>query len=581
MPSSPMVATCAGSVWSASRPACTCGCSVLTRPPRISGKPVTSSTGVTGMPSVADARRGRAGRDDLDAGLVQPAGEFVQAGLVVDADQRAANGDACHVVISWHSWRIVATYKRLLRRLDAGAQGVLVVVRLDRDDGLGDHRAGVDALVDPVHGDAGRRRRRPPARRRPRARPGNAGSSDGWVLIDAEPVHDRRCEDAHEAGEDDEVGLVRRDRVGDGVVPGGAVGWSARATAKVSTPRSRARSIAAQSRTSVPAATTSRRTTDRQRRRGPPAGCFRSPRRGRRGGPARGNPTRRACPSVALPSDASRVGARPPCPARRSTGRALPTATSRAFAASRPLGPTCEPARTSRRVPAGSGAMRRRRRSRQSSRPRGRRPGQPDPRGRRPDRRQPAAADRPAALPRQHGHRQAGERRGQHGITHPEPEPARAPDDPRDGDTRDEWRGDQQRPDERRRAAAVRERAEQRERWAARRERPCPSRRRRCRSRPRSRARPGRTSRRSPRWARRARREQDRHARPAAADLTRERGDAGVVHDERTGDEQARRTRRMRRGRQPRRGRTAAASPGAAPAAVRRVPTTARTRPRR
>ena len=40
-----------GSFWSASSPACTCGCSVLTRPPRISGKPVTSSTAVTGMPS--------------------------------------------------------------------------------------------------------------------------------------------------------------------------------------------------------------------------------------------------------------------------------------------------------------------------------------------------------------------------------------------------------------------------------------------------------------------------------------------------------------------------------------------------
>ena len=50
MPSPSIVATCSGSVWSASRPAWTCGCSVLTRPPRISGKPVTSSTGVTGMP---------------------------------------------------------------------------------------------------------------------------------------------------------------------------------------------------------------------------------------------------------------------------------------------------------------------------------------------------------------------------------------------------------------------------------------------------------------------------------------------------------------------------------------------------
>src|SRR5690606_17863171 len=38
---------------SARMPACTRGCSVLTRPSRHSGKPVSSSTGVTGMPASA------------------------------------------------------------------------------------------------------------------------------------------------------------------------------------------------------------------------------------------------------------------------------------------------------------------------------------------------------------------------------------------------------------------------------------------------------------------------------------------------------------------------------------------------
>ncbi len=38
---------------SASSPACTRGCRVLTRPSRHSGKPVSSSTGVTGTPAAA------------------------------------------------------------------------------------------------------------------------------------------------------------------------------------------------------------------------------------------------------------------------------------------------------------------------------------------------------------------------------------------------------------------------------------------------------------------------------------------------------------------------------------------------
>src|SRR5947207_5542867 len=52
-PSAPSCSTCAGRRMSASRPACTLGCSVFTRPSRHSGNPVRSSTRVTAIPSPA------------------------------------------------------------------------------------------------------------------------------------------------------------------------------------------------------------------------------------------------------------------------------------------------------------------------------------------------------------------------------------------------------------------------------------------------------------------------------------------------------------------------------------------------
>ena len=53
IPSSDSCATWAGSRRSARIPACTFGCRVLTRPSRHSGKPVSSSTLVTGRPRSA------------------------------------------------------------------------------------------------------------------------------------------------------------------------------------------------------------------------------------------------------------------------------------------------------------------------------------------------------------------------------------------------------------------------------------------------------------------------------------------------------------------------------------------------
>ena len=162
---------------------------------------------------VADPGGGRAGGDDLDAGLVQPLRELVEPRLVVDADERAADGDPGHRVSSARGrlWAEAAAERadgadveRLLGGLDAGAQGVLVVAGLDRHLGLRDHRAGVDALVHPVDGDPGG------------ADAGGEGVADGVGagegrqqrrvgVDDAEPGDDTGVEDAHEPREHHEV----------------------------------------------------------------------------------------------------------------------------------------------------------------------------------------------------------------------------------------------------------------------------------------------------------------------------------------------------------------------------------------
>src|SRR3990167_9478995 len=56
MPCSASAAMCAGTSRRASRPPWMRGCSVLTRPSSISGKPVTSATSVTGRPASASRR---------------------------------------------------------------------------------------------------------------------------------------------------------------------------------------------------------------------------------------------------------------------------------------------------------------------------------------------------------------------------------------------------------------------------------------------------------------------------------------------------------------------------------------------
>src|ERR1700756_4822114 len=74
----------------ASRPPCTLGCSVLTRPSIISGKPVRSETSRTARPAAVSAARGARG-DDLDTAGGQRLREFDQAALVGHRDQGARN----------------------------------------------------------------------------------------------------------------------------------------------------------------------------------------------------------------------------------------------------------------------------------------------------------------------------------------------------------------------------------------------------------------------------------------------------------------------------------------------------------
>ena len=188
MPCSSAGARCSGSSRTASSPAWIFGCSVLTRPSRISGKPVRSSIGRTSMPGLAQLAGRAAGRDDLDAQLGEAAGEVDDAGLVGDREQRAPDpdlpgrGDRLRSAVgastsvmrcrgSYGSDRRAARVGRVEADRAAGDQpdrlGQQLVLdrhaaartrrrrarvrQLERPEG---DRAGVDALVDEVHGDA-------------------------------------------------------------------------------------------------------------------------------------------------------------------------------------------------------------------------------------------------------------------------------------------------------------------------------------------------------------------------------------------------------------------------------------------
>ena len=120
------------------------GCSVLTRPPSISGKSVSVSTRSTVEAElVLEVRGGAAARDELPAEVGEAAREHVEAGLVVRRDQRA------------HSSPTTRGSRRCSSVLDARVQRLRRVAREDGDPLLREDRAAVDALVDEVHGRAG------------------------------------------------------------------------------------------------------------------------------------------------------------------------------------------------------------------------------------------------------------------------------------------------------------------------------------------------------------------------------------------------------------------------------------------
>lgn len=93
MPCSAIALACSAASRTPSRPPCTIGCRVFTRPSIISGKPVRSETSFTAA-GAFDRRAGAAGRDQLYAGRGQRLGGLDQAGLVGDRDQRALGNDA-------------------------------------------------------------------------------------------------------------------------------------------------------------------------------------------------------------------------------------------------------------------------------------------------------------------------------------------------------------------------------------------------------------------------------------------------------------------------------------------------------
>ena len=173
------------------------GWSVLTRPSSISGEPVTAATSVTGRPasrSAAPSRRSRRARTRGRRGR----GPGRRGPVLSETDSSARRGDGTRAsarsrsIVTWrpsvgHGDRAGQQQRHrpgqqpVLDRLDPLVQGRLVVVREDRDRLLGHDRAAVERRVDEVDRHAGHR---PAVRQRVAdgMAPGNAGSSDGWVL---------------------------------------------------------------------------------------------------------------------------------------------------------------------------------------------------------------------------------------------------------------------------------------------------------------------------------------------------------------------------------------------------------------
>ena len=104
----------------ASRPPCTRGCSVFTRPSIISGNCVTSSMGVDRHAGVLERAGGAARRDDFRPELVdERAGEVSNAALVRNGHEHALDLRIAHMAL--HPFLLSATERprasNLLRRM--------------------------------------------------------------------------------------------------------------------------------------------------------------------------------------------------------------------------------------------------------------------------------------------------------------------------------------------------------------------------------------------------------------------------------------------------------------------------------
>ena len=355
---------CSGSSRRASSAACSRGCSVLTRPSRISG-----GAGELGDVGDLDARprgapprcrrsrgsrpRARAGRgrsrrrrscrrprsapagpDTGAAGRAPPAlhrsiaaSMLIAPSLCPPARSRPTRVPGSTVTRPGGDQPDRLGEQRVLGRVDRRLERLAVAVGRDRHRALEDDRAGVDALVDEVDGDAGDPRRRARAPGRSRRGPGNDGSSAGCTLMIrfAKRRDERRREQLHVAGEHDEVDPAPVEPVGDRRVAGLAVRRSSSAGKTLG----RDPGVARPARAPAPRACRSRRddldpVARRGAGRGSPAGWCRSPRRARRPGTR----SRRLCATRSF-------GKRPPV--ERSRPASISASTSREHVVGAPV----------------------------------------------------------------------------------------------------------------------------------------------------------------------------------------------------------------------------------------------------
>ncbi len=119
------------------------GCSVFTRPSRISGKPVTSDTGTPGMPLIAQMRGRPASGNDLDAQKLKLLRELSQLRFIGNRNERPANREILmcgHAAVKCSK---CASRSRCAPRIGVQKHGLLLRYLLE----FPVHRRGLGALA--------------------------------------------------------------------------------------------------------------------------------------------------------------------------------------------------------------------------------------------------------------------------------------------------------------------------------------------------------------------------------------------------------------------------------------------------